>query len=540
MTKILNLTAITILSLYLLILCHVQFPTSKLLLDGLANPQNLLFILISILFIAFGFLNIASLKRIILNNKIKSVFLVTLIISTPNIINYILGESYVLSTPVIFLIGALMFMMLFQVCEGNNSSKYLMYAFILSGIMQASINSAYSDIQALTSSNINTINTSSTLNLFLTVCTIFSLYNLTNNKENHFLNYLLTLTISILSLQACYKASTAFPSILIAISYCFALFKYVKDYEHEYSKIFKVLLMIVGITSIGTAYYKLSSNNFSFFDFSSLSLLKDNYILGTGADTYQFKVIEYNALNNENLSITNSFIVKSLIENGIIQFIGYLILYFGIIGYVIKNNIDTLKKICCLLVINIIFIYNVLDNTLEHSYSTIFLFIFSLFVFTTNANEVNTIKKQNKGINILFAFILTLLTTLFTISGLYSLPIIEKEIQSNDYNLHNTELTSPFPYNTFVRFNDHTIAQETYSSLKVLNMGIPLLALEPWENLKYQVRYNHTYNFFKDYYEITKRLKESQIDQKIHNFDFENEYIHSMKIYKYLKDKEEK
>ena len=166
MTKILNLTAITILSLYLLILCHEQFPTSKLLLDGLANPQNLLFILISILFIAFGFLNIASLKRIILNNKIKSVFLVTLIISTPNIINYILGESYVLSTPVIFLIGALMFMMLFQVCEGNNSSKYLMYAFILSGIMQASINSAYSDIQALTSSNINTINTSSTLNLF--------------------------------------------------------------------------------------------------------------------------------------------------------------------------------------------------------------------------------------------------------------------------------------------------------------------------------------------------------------------------------------
>jgi hypothetical protein len=161
-------------------------------------------------------------------------------------------------------------------------------------------------------------------------------------------------------------------------------------------------------------------------------------------------------------------------------------------------------------------------------------------VFTTNANEVNTIKKQNKDINILFAFILTLLTTLFTISGLYSLPIIEKEIQSNDYNLHNTELTSPFAYNTFVRFNDHTISQETYSSLKVLNMGIPLLALEPWENLKYQMRYNHTYNFFKDYYEITKRLKESQIDQKIHNFDFENEYIHSMKIYKYLKDKEEK
>lgn len=538
MTKILNLTAITILSLYLLILCHIQFPTSKLLLEGLANPQNLLFILVSVLFIALGFLNIASLKRIVLNNKIKSFFVATLIISTPNLINYILEESYVISTPIIFFIGALMFMMMYQLCEENNTSKYLIYAFILSGIMQASITSAYSDIQILTSNNHHTINTNSALNLFLTVCTVFSLYNLTNSKENHFLNYLLTLTISILSLQACYKASTAFPSILIAISYCLVIFKYVKEYEHKYSKLLKALLVIVGLVSIGTACLKLYYSNFSFFNFSSLSLLKDKYILGYGADTYQFKVIEYNALNNESLIATNSFFVKSLIENGIIQFLGYLIIYFGIIYHVIKNDFDTLKKICCLVVTNIIFIYNLLDNTIDYSYSTIFLFIFSLFLFTKNTSDVNTIKKQDKGFNIIFAFILTVLTTLFVITGLYSLPIIEKEIQSNDFNLHKTELASPYLYNTFVRLNDYTVAQGTSSSQNFLNMGISLLALEPWENLKYQARYNHTYSFFKDYNEITKRLNQSQTNKKIHNFDFESEYKYSMKLYKYLENKE--
>jgi hypothetical protein len=121
---------------------------------------------------------------------------------------------------------------------------------------------------------------------------------------------------------------------------------------------------------------------------------------------------------------------------------------------------------------------------------------------------------------------------------LYSLPIIEKEIQSNDFNLHKTELASPYLYNTFVRLNDYTVAQGTSSSQNFLNMGISLLALEPWENLKYQARYNHTYSFFKDYNEITKRLNQSQTNKKIHNFDFESEYKYSMKLYKYLEDKE--
>lgn len=478
--KIINSLFITLITAYFLFFSHFFFMDGPTSVPGFGNSNNLITLGVVSCIIALGFWSVAVRKEITVNSSFKMLSLTSILFMIPAVYHFAVHNNATFSPAIGALFFGLTFFAFYQLYRIFSVKNLLLLTIPAGAVLELLLihfNADLFDSVTISANHQTGIIWGLTALIFVASTSIESAKI---RKINNVMTMLLA-ALLVLELSTC-------SSVLTISTVCItSLISGLCILKHGQKQLSGFTLLIISVLSVViTCSSCISSHSENLTSYSLdtyAQVISPHLVIGTGYDTADSTILHYIVKNDLMIPFKNdiSLISKTIIGAGFIGLLalltGLLWLYRNYFKYSPKNA-QTVSSFCIILPL---IVFGINTNLMDESFLMVFLLASYCWCFDVDYED-RTIFYQTKS-NFLvgqLAWIIPLLTLVFSSTGVTSLPLIKQEINDTE---SATPYRTPAYFNPLVRQNDYEELTIIKSSKTIYDSLITPLIPESIDNL---------------------------------------------------------
>ncbi|WP_405367127.1 hypothetical protein [Ruminobacter sp.] len=455
---LINFLFITLITTFFLFFSHISLLDGSTSALGLGSSNNLFTLAVASCIIALGFWSVAARKEITLNSSFKMLSLTAVLFTVPAIYHYAVHDNPSLTPAIGALFFGLTFFAYYQLYRVVNLKKLLILLIPAGAALELLLihfNSDFSEHLSISANHVTGIVWGLTALIFVA----------SSDCESGKIRKISNVVSAAIAVMLVLELSTCSSVLTISAVCLTTLISGIAILKQGQKTVFGFSLLVISILSVViTCSSCISSTTHNFTEYSMdtyAQIISPHLVIGTGYDTANSTILHYLVNNDLFLPFKTgiSTVSKVIIGAGAVGFLAIFTALLWIYRNYFKfspRNTHTVSSFCVIMPLLIFALYT---DIFEESYLMVLLLVSYCWCYDVDYED-RTVFYQTKS-NFLvgqLAWIIPLLTIIFSATGIASLPLIKQEINDKE---------STTPYRTPAYFNP-LVGQIEYDELTTI------------------------------------------------------------------------